>query len=139
MLKFEYPPFVIEPSIVTVLISLSCLVSIVTGCIVCAFLVKHKSGTKSPKHTNKRRSIATSLRILWRFKCRLKYEIDFWLNTLKVCGSLDPQIRVSPILKLLSKSRVLMLILDWLNKKIVIPKCQSFITIKDSKTENSNS
>lgn len=135
----EFPPFVIEPSIMTVLLSLSCLVSIVIGCIVCVSLVKLKSGTKSSKPLKKRRSSDTSPRILWRFKCRLKYEIEFWLNTINALQNLGPNIRVSPILRFLSKSRVLMLILEYLNKRIVIPKCQSFITIKDSKIENSKS
>ena len=132
----EFPPFVIEPSIMTVLLSLSCLVSIVIGCIVCVSLVKLKSGTKSTNPTKKRLSTDTSPRILWRFKCRLKYEIEFWLNTLNALQNLEPTIRVHPILKFLSKSRALMLFLEILNRRIVIPKCQSFITIKDSKTEN---
>lgn len=135
----EFPPFVIEPSIMTVLLSLNCLVSIVIGCIVCVSLVKLKSGTKSSKPTKKEPSTATNHRILWRFKCRLKYEIEFWLNTINALKNLEPTIRVSPILKLLSKSRFLMLILEKLNKKIVIPKCQSFITINDSKIVNSKS
>lgn len=132
ILMNTFPRLLIDVGIMMAFFVISCLVIFLTVYIVKNFRVTQKSTTKKQRSLSQKRFFVISRRICFRFKCRLKYELEFWLNTINAYHSCEQNIRINPILKYILCSRVLKRFLVSLDKMIYIPKCQDFITITDS-------